>query len=217
MIRVRPSKLRALWTDPRFEVAAALAFVIAVVATPIGSWPLFATESWLLAVVIGLTGIPVNALSRRAIPLALISTTLAILMAGSHPAAASLGVWNVGASLAAKSILAITAVLTLALGSQHDRLLNGLSGLGMPAALTNTLFFMIRYLHILGDERDRMMQARRARSFGRRCASWRSLAQLLAALMSRAVERGDRVYAAMQARGWDGTRRSLQHARKVGR
>ena len=78
--------------------------------------------------------------------------------------------------------------------------------LGMPLVLVATLEFMERYRHVLVDELDRMATARRARTFNRRRAlSWSLLAGLIGELFLRTFERGERVYGAMVARGWQGT------------
>ena len=80
----------------------------------------------------------------------------------------------------------------------------------MPPALVATLHLMYRYLFVLADQLGRMARARRSRSFRRsRWADWPLGSGLIAALMLRSFERGERVHAAMIARGWDGTVRSL--------
>jgi cobalt/nickel transport system permease protein len=82
--------------------------------------------------------------------------------------------------------------------------------LGMPLVLVSTLQFMYRYLHVLADELDRMVQARRSRTFRRSGRlDWGLLTSLIGVLFVRAFERGERVHDAMIARGWDGTIRTL--------
>jgi cobalt/nickel transport system permease protein len=113
-------------------------------------------------------------------------------------------------SILAKNSLAFIAVLTLAGTTPFRRLLVGLGRLGMPAVLVSTLHFMGRYLHVLGDELARMTQARRSRTFRRSGRlDWGLLTGLIGMLLVRSFERGERVHAAMLARGWDGTIRSL--------
>ena len=63
-----------------------------------------------------------------------------------------------------------------------------------------------------------MVQARRSRTFrpaGR--LDWGLLTGLIGVLFLRAFERGERVHAAMLARGWDGTVRTLDGASGEGR
>ena len=63
---------------------------------------------------------------------------------------------------------------------------------------------MHRYLFVLADESARMRRARASRTFtaGRRFR-WHTLSTIIAQLFLRASDRADRIYNAMQARGWD--------------
>jgi cobalt/nickel transport system permease protein len=76
--------------------------------------------------------------------------------------------------------------------------------------LVSTLQFMYRYLYVLTDELDRMVKARRSRTFRRSGRlDWGLLTGLIGVLFLRSLERGERVHNAMLARGWDGTIRTL--------
>ena len=69
---------------------------------------------------------------------------------------------------------------------------------------------MHRYLYVLTDELDRMLKARRSRDLPPLGAARLGPADgLIGILFLRAFERGERVHAAMLARGWDGTIRTL--------
>ena len=197
--------------DPRLKLVATLAFVIVVVATPLGLWRLLAAEGLLLAFLIGLSGVPPRELSRRWLAFLALVGFLAAMIARSHPARTSIGAWNVGLSILAKNSLAFLAILLLANVTPFRRLLVAMRRLGTPPALVTTLQFMYRYLYVLTDELDRMVQARRARSFRRSGRlDWGLLTGLIGILFVRAFERGERVHSAMLARGWDGTLRSLE-------
>jgi cobalt/nickel transport system permease protein len=56
-----------------------------------------------------------------------------------------------------------------------------------------------------------MQTARKARTFRRQRAwsGWKTLAQLLGMLLVRSLNRAERVFGAMRARGWDGRVRVL--------
>ena len=77
--------------------------------------------------------------------------------------------------------------------------------------------FMYRYLGVIGDEAARMNRARAARSADRggRGAGgslrWRAgvTGSMVGSLFLRSYERSERIYAAMQARGFDGELRYL--------
>jgi cobalt/nickel transport system permease protein len=195
---------------PRVKLLGTLAIVLAIVATPPGHWRVLAGEALVMAFVIGLSGLSPAILARRWLGLAAIVAFLALLIAPSHPLRPALGLPVIAASIAAKNGLALLAVLTLTAVTPFPRLLGGLRRLGVPAALVETLHFMSRYLHVLRDELHRMALARRSRSFRRSGRlDWVALSGLIGPLFLRAMERGERVHAAMRARGWDGTLRTL--------
>ena len=90
-------------------------------------------------------------------------------------------------------------------------LLIAMRRLRVPGTLVATLQFMYRYLFVLTEELDRMVTARRSRTFRRSGRlDWGLLSGLIGTLFLRAFERGERVHAAMLARGWDGTVRTLE-------
>jgi cobalt/nickel transport system permease protein len=81
--------------------------------------------------------------------------------------------------------------------------------------------FMYRDLGVLGDEARRMSRARASRSAhaeGRGGGSllWRAkvTGSMVGSLFLRSYERGERIYAAMQARGFEGEVRHL-HGRPI--
>lgn len=196
--------------DARLKLMATVGFVVAVVATPIGWWRAMAAEGLALAFVVGLSGVSPGALFRRWLAFAPLVVFLGAMIAMSHRARGELGLAGVAAAIAAKNSLAILAMLVLANVTPFPKLLDGLRRLGVPAVLVATLHFMYRYLHVLADEADRMAKARRSRSFRRSGRlDWGLLTGLLGVLFLRAMERGERVHAAMLARGWDGNLRSL--------
>lgn len=113
-------------------------------------------------------------------------------------------------SILIKNSLAFGAMLTLAAVTPFHKLVTAMRRLGVPPMLVATLQFMYRYLHVLTEELDRMVLARRARTFRRTGRlDWGLLTGLIGVLFLRALERGERVHAAMLARGWDGTLRTL--------
>jgi cobalt/nickel transport system permease protein len=121
------------------------------------------------------------------------------------------GLLTAALCILAKNSLAFVMMLILAaVTSWHDLLL-AMRRLGVPHVLVATLQLMERYIHVLGEELDRMRTARRARSFHPRSDwSWTLLSSMASVLLLRSLERSERVHAAMTARGWDGTMRSLE-------
>jgi len=203
-----PGPFRGL--DPRAKIVAAFAFVIVVVATPVGLWSAIAAEAAALAVVVAVARVPPRLLAARWLSFLALVGFLAAMVAQAHPDRPRLGWADVWLSVLAKNSLAFVALLTLAGTTPYRRVLVGLGRLGMPAVLVSTLHFMGRYVHVLGDELARMTQARRSRTFRRSGRlDWGLLTGLIGMLLVRSLERGERVHAAMLARGWDGTIRSL--------
>ncbi len=196
--------------DPRIKLVATLAYVVGVVATPIGAWRALAAEGLLLAFVVGLSGAPVRELLRRWLGFLVLVGFLALMVAQAHPLRAELGIATVVLAIVAKNSLAFLGMLSLVNVTPFRKLLVAMRRLGMPPALVATLQFMYRYLHVLTEELDRMVKARRSRTFRRSGRlDWGLLTGLIGILFLRAFERGERVHAAMLARGWDGTIRTL--------
>jgi len=196
--------------DARAKLVATLAYLMAVAATPVGWWRALAAQGLLLAFIVGLSGIPPRELFRRWLPFLPLVGFLAAMVAPGHPARPAVGLVGVVGAILARNSLAFLATLVLANVTPFPRLLGAMGRLGAPAVLVATLHFMYRYLYVLADELGRMAQARRARSFRRTGRlDWGLLTGLIGVLLLRALERGERVHAAMVARGWDGTIRGL--------
>jgi cobalt/nickel transport system permease protein len=196
--------------DARIKLIGAVAYVVAVVLTPIGQWPILMAEALVLMFVIGLAGVPPRELGARLLGFLVLFGFLTVLVAPSRAERSTHGVAVVALTLLAKDSLAFLATLLLVRVTPFRRLLVGMRQLGVPGMLVATLHFMYRYLFVLGDELDRMLQARRARTFrGSSRLEWLMLSGLIGRLFLRSFERGERVHDAMLARGWDGTMRTL--------
>jgi cobalt/nickel transport system permease protein len=197
--------------DARIKLIAAVAFVVTTVLTPIGSWTRYGALGFVLALLIGLSGVPPRELMRRWLTFLVLIAFLAIVIAPTHPARSSAGLGVVVTSILIKNSLAIVAMLLLAAVTSFQSLLAGMRKLGLPLVLVATLGIMERYRYVLADELNRMATARRARSFTKRGNFSLSLAGgLIGILFLRALERAERVHGAMIARGWQGTLHSLE-------
>lgn len=73
-----------------------------------------------------------------------------------------------------------------------------------PEPLVIQVLLLYRYLHVLGADARTMMRARDNRAFGRRGKGIAVTGNLLGSLLLRSIERGERLYTAMAARGFDG-------------
>jgi cobalt/nickel transport system permease protein len=116
-----------------------------------------------------------------------------------------------------KSWVSVQAALLLSFTTPFHDLVDGLRELRLPRIMVAIISFMYRYLGVLADEAGRMNRARAARSAepvgGHAGGSlrWRAsvTGSMVGSLFLRSYERSERVYAAMQARGFDGELRYL--------
>jgi cobalt/nickel transport system permease protein len=121
-------------------------------------------------------------------------------------------------TIAIGSWLSVQVALLLAFTTPFHDLVDALRELRLPRILVSIISFMYRYLAVLGDEASRMMRARDARSAigpdGTAGGSlrWRATVtgRMVGSLFLRAYERSERIYAAMQARGFEGEFRHLR-------
>ena len=125
-------------------------------------------------------------------------------------------------TILAKSWVSVQATLLLAYTTPFHDLVDGLRALRLPRIMVAIIGFMYRYLGVLGEEAQRLGRARAARSAvrddlpgGRRSGGtlrWRAsvTGAMVGSLFLRSYERSERVYAAMQARGFDGELRTMR-------
>jgi len=121
------------------------------------------------------------------------------------------GLWG-GFGIAARALLGATASLLLVATTEVPDLLRGLERLRAPRILTQIAAFMVRYLEVVAGEVGRQRRAMTARGYDPRWL-WqlRPLTAGLGVLFIRSYERGERVHAAMRARGFDGSMPIIDH------
>jgi cobalt/nickel transport system permease protein len=120
-------------------------------------------------------------------------------------------------TVALKSWVSVQAALLLASTTPFHDLVDGLRQLRLPRIMVAIISFMYRYLAVLTGEASRMARARAARSAerpGTRAGGglrWRAsvTGHMVGSLFLRSYERSERIYGAMQARGFDGELRSM--------
>lgn len=211
--------------DPRIKIVVMVVFVIATLLLPDGAWPGFVLSwlcIWLASRLAGLAYWVVFRRSLIIVPFLLTALTLLFNTPGDI-----LISWTTGSitatitdaglvrftSVISRGWLAIQAAILLTAVTQFPDLIHGLNHLRIPAVLVNIISFMYRYLFVLADEAQRMMRARQARSArqpgtGTHGGSfaWRAkvTGHMVGQLFSRSLDRSDRVYQAMLARGYKG-------------
>lgn len=129
---------------------------------------------------------------------------------GGHPVAAG---WLSFASILFRFVLTVNAALVLVACTGIHRLCAGLEQLGMPRVLAVQVLFLYRYFFVVGDEAFRMRRSVAIRSAGRQALGVRVYGQLVGHLLVRAMDRAQRIYQAMVARGFEGEIRVLRQTR----
>ncbi len=206
---------------PEAKVAAAVTFVAAVAITPRQALWAFGVDAACLAGAIIASGIgPRFVLRRLAVVLPFVAFALFIPFVASGDRVDVFGLslsreglwgaWNV----LVKATLGASASILLAGTTEIPRLLTGASRLRVPATLTAIASFMVRYLEVIAGELGRMRTAMAARGYAPRWL-WqaRPIATGAGALFVRSYERGERVHAAMLARGYTGAMPDLGERR----
>lgn len=218
--------------DPRVKVGVTVLFILTAGLMPEGSWIGFALLFLLVTVASAASRLGAGFTLRRsyvALPFALVALPLLVTMPGD-PALpfpilgltiTEAGLLRFG-SVLARSWVAVQGAILLTAVTPFPDLLWSFGALRMPRSLVVTIGFMVRYFFVLADEAVRMMRARAARSAasaGRRPgAVWqgRVAGQMVGSLFLRALERSERVHAAMLARGYDGRVPTLTERRMGG-
>ena len=207
--------------DPRTKVGGAVLFILTASLLPAGRWAGFGL---LLLLIVGASlraGFgPAFTLRRGfiALPFALAALPLPFTMPGpplfEMPllgwTASQTGVVALG-SVMLRTWLAVQAAVLLTATTPFPDILWSLGTLRVPRPLVSTIGFMYRYLFVMVDEAARLLRARAARSARpagspRPPVAWqgRVAGGMVGSLFVRSLERSERVYAAMLARGYDG-------------
>jgi len=217
--------------DPRVKLVLTLAFILTSALTPLGAWPVYIL---LFSIVLSteiLSELGVRYVLQRAalaLPFVLAALPLVFTGEGERFVIWSSGLWTLAVSpaglerflsIALKSWLSVQMAIVLAGTTPFPQLLLAMRAVRIPRLLVAIFGLMWRYLFVLADETVRLMRAREARS-GQSdrpelrsggTLAWRARVTggMAGNLFLRSFERGDRIYAAMAARGYDGEVRTL--------
>lgn len=207
--------------DPRAKLIATLALVAAIVLAPPLSLPAFVAVVALLLAVAALARLPLrHVLARSALVLPFAGTIALLAPLGASggslnwagvTGAYANGGWIVAYGVLSKAWLSVLAMVLLSATTPVPKLFHGLEKLHVPDVILMTLAFMYRYVGVMREQiaSSRRALDSRAPSLGRR-ARLRLYGQLAGNMVLRGYERGERVYAAMRSRGYDGTMPSAE-------
>jgi len=127
-----------------------------------------------------------------------------------HGALGVPGGWLSFASILLRFLLTVWAALALVACTGMNRLGAGLGRLGVPRVFVVQLLFLYRYLFVVSDEGGKMLRSVEMRAERGRPLRLRAYGPLLGTLLLRSMDRAERVYRAMAARGFEGEIRELE-------
>lgn len=113
---------------------------------------------------------------------------------------------ELGATIAAKAVAITLLMEPLIATAPLPVTLHGLSKLGAPDIIGQMVLLSYRYLHVFRHEARRMSTGMKVRGFRKRTnlQTLQAIANFLGMLFVRSFERTERVFDAMQARGYKG-------------
>lgn len=208
--------------DPRTKILATLVLVVAVVSTPPGLWQRFGLYFALIGVMLMLARVPLRYTLKRsivAVPfVAVIAISVPFFKEGQVVASFAVGTAEITithqgivafGSILVRAWLSLLSVIVLS-ATSFPEVLQGLAQLRVPRIMVTLLSLMHRYSLLLSEELAKMRRARDCRNLGGgRALQLRTTGNIIGTLFLRSYERGERVYAAMLSRGYDGEARRL--------
>lgn len=209
--------------DARLKFLATVGFIFSVSLLPKESF-LALGVAWLVLVAVSFLARlgPVRMVrgSFVALPFVLAAVPLIFTKGGDPIGTIDFGLFSLTASwegvrlvatIVLKSWISVQAATLLVFTTPFHDLVHGLERLRLPKLMVAIISLMYRYLAVLTDEGQRMMRARTARSAeipgAKRVSTvWRAkvVGHMVGSLFIRSYERSERIYLAMQARGYSG-------------
>ncbi|MCE5231470.1 cobalt ECF transporter T component CbiQ [bacterium] len=203
--------------DPRAKVVTALAFIAVVIS--FGKYDVSALLP-LLAYPVALI-VAGNLPARFVLGKLLLALPFALVIGMFNPlldrtALVQLGDlrvsggWVSFASIMLRFGLTVSAAVILIATTGFGPVCLALNRLKAPRVFTTQLMLLYRYLFVLTEEAGRMMRAWSLRAVSERRISIRVFGSLAGQLLLRALDRAQRLHAAMLCRGFDGTIRPMR-------
>ena len=209
--------------DPRAKLLVTIALIFSLVLLPEDSFPVYGLYLLLITAFTILSHLsPICVLRRSLVVMPfvlLVAVFLPFVSEGEVIFQRDLGfimieVTDMGLGtfigVLLKSWLSVLALSWLVMSTGFINLVKGLEGLKVPRLFTTLLLFIYRYIFVIFDESVRLRQAMESRSFGSLWLRVKATGSILGVLFIRSYERGERVYQAMLARGYDGQLKGLK-------
>lgn len=214
--------------DARVKLALAVALILTTALTPTGVWPIYILLLAIVMAVEVLSDLGIAFYLKRAmlaLPFVLAALPVLFTIEGSTLLQLPFGLAITAPgldrfmSVAAKSWISVQVAVMLASTTPFPDLLASMRAWRLPRLLVAIIGLMWRYLFVMVDEALRLMRAREARSAQSEQPAYQTGGKLIwraqvtggmaGSLFLRSLERSDRIYMAMLARGYDGEIRSL--------
>lgn len=197
---------------PEVKILSAVGLVVCFAVTPRQALWAFALHALVVALLARASRVPVRFLGLRLVavlPFVAFALVIPFVAAGAQTDILGIrvsieglwGAWNI----VAKALLGACVSILLTATTEIPEIIRGLAVLRVPAMVTGIATFMIRYLELIADELARVRIAMTSRGYDPRWLhQGRPIAASAGAMFVRSYERGERVHAAMLARGFDG-------------
>ena len=214
--------------DTRVKLVLAALYIVATALTPDGAWLAFLLMTGLLLGVVAISRLGLGFVELRALmalPFALAAVTVVFSTPGRSLFSIRVAGWDIAltdvglvrfASILLRSWLSVQVAVVLTASTRFPAILRAMRSLRLPNVLVSIAGFTYRYAFVIGDEALRMMRARASRSGavdarGGGSVFWRArvTGAMVGSLFLRSIERSERIYCAMLARGYDGEVRAL--------
>ena len=225
--RERQSVIHAL--DPRVKLVFTLAFILTMALLPFGAWPVYVLMLTLSLSITVLSELGLKYVLKRsllAIPFVLAAVPLLFTVKGPVLLTIPIGeltltMTSTGLerllSIIFKSWVSVQVAIVFAAATPFPDMLLAMRAVKIPRLLVSLFGLMWRYMFVMVDEVIRLMRARAARSGAIEGAkaggsiAWRAKVTggMAGNLFIRSLDRGERIYDAMAARGYDGEVRAF--------
>jgi cobalt/nickel transport system permease protein len=226
----RPGSSLVHRLDPRIKAGLALSLILTIALIPINAWAIILLLFAASLSIIVLAELDVKFVWSRALlvlPFILAAIPMLFTMKGTPLANIPIGKLTLIISreglvkvlnVMIKAWLSVQIAVVWVATTSFPHLLAALRALRVPRLLVAIVGLMWRYLFVLVDEAQRLLRARESRSGISTSTArpggtllWRAKVTggLAGNLFLRALDRADRIYAAMLARGYDGDVRTL--------
>lgn len=197
---------------PEAKVVAAVGMIVCVAITPRQAVWAFGVYALVVVTLTGWSRVPARFVVVRlaaVLPFVVFAFVIPFIASGEQTDFLGFemsvdglwGAWNI----LAKALLGASISILLTATTEIPEIIRGLGVLRVPATFTAIATFMIRYLELIADELGRMRVAMVSRGYDPRWLHQaRPIAASAGATFVRSYERGERVHAAMLARGFSG-------------